>query len=372
MREKGLVALVLVGLTVGACRRGADTGSTQQSGPEPVTVGPENVAVADSIRLQVGPVISGSLQPGQQATVRAQVSGAVLETYVQQGDKVQKGQLLARIDATALQDAYLSAKQGARSAESALQVARRNAERSRTLAKAGAIAQRDLEAAEQAETSAQAALSDAQARLVAARQQLAHATVEAPFTGRVSEREVEAGDVVQPGTALFTVVDAATLELQASVPAEQVGRLEVGAPVEFTVNGYPGRSFSGKIDRINPTADPTTRQVRIYATIKNPGGELVGGLFAEGQVATESREALVVPAAAVNQGGINPTVTRLTGGKAQATPVELGVRDEQHDRYEITGGLARGDTVLLGAAQGVSPGTPIKVMTLSDRTAAER
>lgn len=371
MRVRKLTAVIAMALLAGACHKGQDTAEAH-SAPSAVTVGPENIAVVDSTQLQIGPVISGSLQPGKEATVRAQVSGAVLATYVEEGEAVKKGQLLARLDATALQDAYLSAKQGARSAESALAVAQRNAERSRTLAKAGAIAPRDLEAAEQAETSARAAAADAKARLAAAQQQLSYATVEAPFTGRVSQRQAEAGDVVQPGGALFTIVNASTLQLEASVPAEQAGELRVGAPVVFSVNGYPNRTFNGTVDRINPTADPSTRQVRIYATIPNQEESLVGGLFAQGQVTLESREALLVPSSAVNQTQVTPTVTRLVKGKAQPTAVELGARDEQHDRIEITRGLSVGDTVLLGSAQGVTPGTPIRIIKLTDQTAAER
>ena len=366
----GALALVLgLGAALG-CGRGG-TPAAQQS-PAPVTVGTENIATADSAQLQVGPVISGSLQPKQQATIRAQVSGPVLDTYAEQGQSVKKGAVLARIDATALQDAYLSARETLRSAQSALTVATRNAERARTLAQAGAIAQRDLETAEQAGTNAQAQVADAQARLAAAQKQLSNATVTAPFTGIVSEKQVQAGDVVQPGAALYTVVDPSPLELQATVPAEEVSQLSVGAPVEFSVNGYANRTFTGKVDRINPTADPATRQVRIYATIPNPGNSLVGGLFAQGQVTTESRRALLVPTAAVNEQGVAASVTRINGGKAQPTAVQVGARDEQRNLVEITGGLAAGDTVLLGAAAGLTAGTPVRVMALSDPNGARQ
>ncbi|HEU4699189.1 MAG TPA: efflux RND transporter periplasmic adaptor subunit, partial [Gemmatimonadales bacterium] len=161
-------------------------------------------------------------------------------------------------------------------------------------------------------------------------------------------------------------------QLEASVPAEQLADLKVGTTVRFTVNGLPDTTFTGKIERINPTADPATRQVTLYATIPNAAHRLVGGLFAQGQVTVERRPALLIPVSAVDQRGVTPTVLRLKQGKAEQAAVALGARDTQHGRIEITSGLAAGDTVLVGNAQGVSPGTPVRVTVLKDQTAAER
>jgi multidrug efflux pump subunit AcrA (membrane-fusion protein) len=121
------------------------------------------------------------------------------------------------------------------------------------------------------------------------------------------------------------------------------------------------------VSRINPVADPATRQVRIYASIPNTGRTLVAGLFAQGHVATDARDALVVPANAVNLRGLSPTVMRIKNGKAQRTDVAVGVQDQATERVEIRTGLAAGDTVLLGAAQAVNPGTPVQVAAVKDR-----
>jgi membrane fusion protein, multidrug efflux system len=136
--------------------------------------------------------------------------------------------------------------------------------------------------------------------------------------------------------------------------------------VDFKVNGYPNRHFTGRITRVSPTADPTTRQVKILASIPNAGNTLVGGLYAEGRVSSESRTAPMVPIAAVDERGLRPTVVRLRNGKIEKTEVGLGIRDQAAETVEITSGLADGDTVLLGAARGISPGTPVKVSTPSD------
>jgi len=357
----GAVSLALAGgLLLGGCNR--DPGAEAEEAGQRVTViGAETVVVADSTVLRTGPVVSGSLAPERQAEVRAEVGGTVLETFAEPGQRVKRGALLGRIDDRAVRDSYLSARAGVRSAEQSLQVARRNAERNERLAAAGAVAEREREAAVSAAASAEAAYADAQARLALAQKQLAYTQIRSPIAGVVSERQATGGDVVQTGNPLFTVVDPRSLELAGTVPAEEVGKLHPGAPVEFTIAGYPGRTFSGTVDRINPSADPATRQVRVYATLPNAEQGLVSGLFAEGRIGTDLRKALLVPISAVDQRGVTPVVLVVRGGRVEQQGVELGVRDPATDRIEIRAGLQAGDTVLVGAATAVVPGTPVRV-----------
>jgi membrane fusion protein (multidrug efflux system) len=151
------------------------------------------------------------------------------------------------------------------------------------------------------------------------------------------------------------------MRLEASVPAEQLSLIRVGVPVVFTVSGYPGRQFVGHIIRINPTADPATRQVRIYVSIPNAGRTLVGGLFATGRMSSATKLGLVVPDAAVDVRGSAPTVMRVRGGRAEKVQVQVGITDKSSETTEILAGLQAGDTVLLGAAQGITPGTVVRV-----------
>jgi len=327
----------------------------------PVVLGPENLAVARDTILQSGPTISGALAAEREADVRAEVGGSIVSMSAEQGQKVAAGAVLARIDDTAVRDQYLSARAAVRTAEENLQVARRNTERTERLAQAGAIADRDLEQARASATNATGMLADARARLATAEKQLARTTIRAPFAGIVSERKSSAGDVVQPGTQLFTVIDPASMRLEAGVPADQLGAVRVGSAVTFTVNGFPDRTFEGRIQRMNPSVDPATGQVRIYVSIPNAGRTLVAGLFAQGRVATESKQALAVPATAVDQRGTSPAVLRLRASRVERVTVATGLHDQVAELLEITSGLAAGDTVLLGSAQGLSGGTVVRV-----------
>lgn len=347
-------AALLTALLAGCGGRPA---APPQPAAEPaLEVGPESLYRVTPATLSSGPSMSGSLRPVRQATVHAEVAGAVTATLVEEGQAVGAGAVLARIDDSSLRDGVLSAQSAVRSAEQQLAVAQRNAERAEALVRGGALPEREAETARWNVTNAEAMLADGRSRLTLAREQLGKTVVRAPFAGIVSARAVDAGDTVLPGKELFTVVDPRRMRLEAQVPAERLGEVEVGAAVEFTVAGYPGQRFRGEIERINPVADPATRQVDIYVALPNDAGRLVAGLYAEGRVAAAAREVLAVPAAAIDRSQPEPAVLRVAGGKVERVAVRLGITDEASERVEVVEGLAAGDVLLVGAARAITPG----------------
>lgn len=368
--RRAALGAVLLAATIGvtACRKG-DADAVTPADQKIVTVSPQEIVVVNERRIETGPSMSGSLDPDQEATVRAEVGGAVLQTFVDQGTRVGVGTVLARLDDTAIRDAYLSARSGVTAAQTAADAAQRNLERAQKLIAAGAIADRDVENARTQTVAAQSQLADARARFAVAEKQLNKTTIKSPIAGVVSVRSVNAGDLASPGAPLFTIVDPSSMRLEGSVPSDQISSVRLGMPVNFTVQGYPNRVFTGHITRINPVADPTTRQVRILASIPNAGNTLVGGLFAEGHVASETRTGIVIPSNAVNQKDFVPTVTRIRNGKAEKAAVSLGLEDSGTETVEITKGLAVGDSVLVGGAQGLTPNTIVRVRAVNDRPA---
>ncbi|HET9362925.1 MAG TPA: efflux RND transporter periplasmic adaptor subunit [Vicinamibacterales bacterium] len=327
-----------------------------------VQIGAENIVTVSAGTVVVGPIVSGELTASRESTVRAELGGAVVEVNVDEAQKVERGELMARIETRTLEDAKLSSVSALRSAENQLAVARREAERAASLVEAGAVAARDLDVARNAVTSAEAQVADARSRLASAERALSDTEIRALFAGIVSRRAVHAGDVVSPGTELFRIIDPSSMRLEASVTAEDLPVLRVGATVQFRVRGYE-RSFQGRIERIAPQADPSTRQVPIYVSIPNPGGELVAGLFAEGRVVSSTAKGVVAPIQAVNTTGPEPWVLRVVGGTTERVSVTLGLRDPRSEQVLIASGLKDGDTLLSGAAQGITPGTPVRVIT---------
>jgi RND family efflux transporter MFP subunit len=346
---------------------GTGCGSGQGSaaaGQPPATVlqlAQENVATAEVGQIAAGPAISGELTAARQATIRAQVGGSIVGLPVDRGHAVRSGDVVARIASRDLEAAFASSKAAVGSAETALSVAVSEHQRTTALVKGGALAARDLDQTRNAVSAAEAALASARARQTSVWQQLEDTSVKAPFSGIVSERPASLGDVVAPGTELLTIIDPSSLRLEALVPSDQIQDVRPGAPVHFSIRGIDG-PVVGEVDRISPSADPVTRQVSIFVSVRNPGGRLIAGLFADGRVHTASRTGVIVPLAALDETGPVPTVTRIREGKAERVAVQLGVRKVETEQIEITGGLAAGDVLVVGSARGVAPGTPVSVV----------
>lgn len=351
-----------------ACGKTADVASSAI--PEQI-IGPELVALVAQTTITSGPSISGSLVADKTASIRAEVGGRVTAVLVEPGAHVSKDTPLARVDDNAVRETMLGAKSGVTQAQLGADIAKRDQDRAERLLAAGAVAENAVENARRGNLAAQAALEDAKARLANAQRNLDNTTLKAPYDGIVSERQVNAGDIVAPGAPMFTIVDPSTMRLEGSVPADQLGAVRLGANIKFGVTGYPGKSFVGTISNIYPSADPQTKQVRLYARIPNAGSGLVAGLFASGRVASTSHSALAIPMNAVDQRGLKPSVLRLKGGKAEKVEITLGVRDDETENVEVLTGLARGDTVLVGRAQGITVGAPVKVNAPSDKPVAK-
>ncbi|ODS52178.1 MAG: hypothetical protein ABS36_18730 [Acidobacteria bacterium SCN 69-37] len=363
IRQAALAAPVLVALVaaVGCGNQAESAAPGAHADAAIVRLAPENVASAVVDQISSGPVISGQLTPAREATVRAQVGGSIVELTVDRGQTVRAGAVVARISARDLEAGRTSAQAAVRSAETALDVARAEADRTAVLVKGGALASRDLEQAKNGVSAAEAQLAAASARVTTVEQALDDTVVRAPFTGVVSARPASIGDVVAPGTELLTIIDPSSMRLEALVPSDQVPALRPGARVHFTIRGAPGE-FTGTIDRINPTADPVTRQVSCFVTLPNTGGRLIAGLFAEGRVESVTHRGIVVPLAAVDETGTRPTVTRVRADAAEIVAVTLGERQVQTEQIEITSGIEAGDVLILGSARNVTAGTPVSIV----------
>jgi len=354
------VYLLTFALLSAGCTNAEERGPADPAAPSAVQIGAENAVVVERGDIVVGPIISGELRAQREATVRAELGGSMMQVSVEEGQPVRRGALLGRIDARTLDETRDSAASAVKSAEDHLYQVRREAERTEQLVSAGALATRERDTARSSITAAEAQLADARSRLASAERNRGDAIISAPLAGIVSDRAVNAGDVVSPGTALFTIIDPSSMRLEASVPSDELQALRVGATVQFQVRGYD-QPFEGRIERIAPQADATTRQVPIYVAIPNKGGRLVAGLFAEGRVVSDSATGLVVPQNAVNMADGMPWVLRVANGRTERVPVTLGLRDARTERVEIASGVSERDVLLRGAAQGITPGTPVAV-----------
>lgn len=357
-RARVRVACLCLSLSHASCRGDAPAATTE---PSSVLLGPENVVVVEQTRIDTGPMLSGSLEARERSVITAEAAGSVESVRVEIGDRVKRGQLMARIESRALGDAVRAASAALAAREQTYALAERQLERVQRLVAGGALAPHELELAQSALSSEQALRAQARAALVSAREQRQAALVHAPLDGVVSQRTVSQGDIVTLGAPLFVVIDPSSMRLSASVPSEALGTLKLGAPVEFRVHGLGDQQFTGSIERIGPAADPVTRQIPLLVSLPNPTGRLVAGLFAEGRVAARQKTGLVLPTAALVSAGASASVRRLSDDRVEVVPVTLGIEDLANERVEITSGLAPGDRVLTGGARDLDEGTLVRL-----------
>ncbi len=342
-----------------ACSKGGDPAASVDAGP--LLLGRENLATVERDTIRTGPRIAGLLVARQEARLRAEVPGTVLAVEVDLGQTVKKGQLLGRLEDRSLRDALSSAQAAVRSANEEVALTKSQAKRTKTLLEAGALAPAEAERINAARAAASSRRAAALAQLAAISQQVEATTPTAPFDGVVSERSVNPGDVVAPGAPLFTVIDPSSMRLQGFVSSDALSLVKVGEPVHFTVRGYGERRFEGQIEQLAPAADRRTGQIAVLVAIPNPGSELIAGLFADGRVAAEDKDALVVPPAAIQGDGDNARVVVIRDGRTTSVPVKVGLEDPASERIEVQGELQEGERVVTGAGRSMPEKTAVQV-----------
>jgi len=361
-----LVMLAAAGLAgCGAKQANGTAGqAVAEVAPSTATLNPTDVAVVRRETLRSGIPLSGALEPKVRITVGAPLAEQLLEVYVNEGDRVQQGQPLARFKDQVLQAAAAYARADVQTQRMAVRVAEAESARAVALFGEGAIAQRDRDNALVALEGARSRLSLSESQAANADDRLHSSTLTAPAAGVISKRYAQAGDRVDNGKPVFEMVDTRVLQLSASVPTEWLPALRVGRAVSLTIAQLDSSHVSGQISRINPTADPATRQIQIYVDVPNSGERLVGGLFASGRVVTrEVRDAIAVPREAVRYEGEDrtPYVYAVSNGKIAKRRATIGLADDDQGLVEITSGIAAGDTVVIGPIEGLSNGTPVQI-----------
>jgi len=321
-----------------------------------------DLATVEARALSLTLPLSGSLAPLAQATVKSKVSGVVLETTVREGMNVAAGQVIARLDA-ADQRARVAQQQAALDEAGArLALAKKNNANSQALLKQNYISQSSYDATQNSVELAQAAVDAARAQLQLARIALADATIRAPLAGAVSKRYVQAGDKVAPDSPVLGIVDLRDLMLEAQVPASDIPRVKAGQQVRFKVDGYGARAFEGKVARISPTTVDGSRSMIVYVSVDNADGALRGGMFAQGEITTEtSAPHALVPLSALRKEGGRDVVFQVVAGKVVAQPVRLGLRNEDQGLAEVTDGLSEGALLVAAKLDGVKAGSRVKV-----------
>ena len=336
--------LILAAAALVACK---GPSAAQTAATPPLLISAEDLHTVRNATLTSGPAITGSIQPERRADLRSDIQAIVLSVFKENGDAVHKGDVLVRLDDTAIRDSLASAEAASRAAGQASEQAQRQYERMKTLRGEGMASAQALEDAEIHRNNTQSDMEGARARVVLARQQLTRTEVRAPFDGVVSERKVSAGDTAQLGKELLKVIDPTSMRFEALVAADHVGDVHPGQSVDFRVNGYADQQFVGRVRRVNPAANPTTRQVEVLVDFVGDKQPKLAGLYAEGRLETTSQASLTIPASSVVRDGDSASAFRVTGdSKLHKVPVKLGARDPRNGDFAVASGLAEGDRII--------------------------
>jgi RND family efflux transporter MFP subunit len=362
-RTSGSVLAAVATLALlGACK-GSDRAQANEVAPAAVVLGPQDVATA-----QVGPigsavVVSGPLEPSERVTLRAQVPGVLTGLSVDRGSTVRRGQVLAVIEAAGIRGQAAGAQASIAAAQANLALARQRMEAARTLREAGAMSEIDYRTAVAAFEAAEAQVAAARAQAATSGEAAARTVITSPIAGVVSNRLVENGEAVSPGDELFTVVNPGTLELEGSIAVADAARVRVGQPVEFTLDAVPNERHRGTVARIDPIADPATRQVGVYVQLPNQGWRLVGGQFARGRIMTGANTtAVLIPETAVRETASGEREAFVVAnGRAARRIVTLGPRDEAAGLVAVTTGVQAGERVIVAPTTDIADGTPVTV-----------
>ena len=369
-------------------------------------------------------VVDAVLYPRDQAAIQPKITAPVAKFYVQRGDHVKAGQLLAELQHQDLSAAVQESEGGLEQAQAGysntmqatipedvqkaqLDVAQARSNLSaqesiynsrKTLFNEGAIAKKDLDAAQVAYVQAKSAFDiasqhlqsvqkvsessakqTAQGQLNAARghyesaaAQLRYAEIRSPIAGVVTERNFFAGETPQPGTPLITVMDTSQVIAKAHIPQADASLIKVGDAAD--VIGIAGQPIPGKVALVSPALDPNSTTVEIWVTADNRNGALKPGAAAKIDIVSRSvRDALAVPRSAIVQGDKGPQLMFVGNDNiAHARSVTTGITDSEQDLVQVTSGARPGESIVADVAYGLPDGTKIDPAPSAGSSAASK
>ena len=363
-----LSAVALAALLAGGARWASQRQASKAPAAPTAAVVPSielatsDVFIARTQSLSQGITVSGALKASQSAIIKARVAGELQELSVREGDRVQAGQVIARIDQTEYQARVRQAQQQADAAKAQVDIAQRQFDNNQALVNQGFISQTALLTSQASLNGAKATHAAALAALDLANKSLADATLRSPLSGVVSQRLVQPGERVAIEARLVEVINLSQLELEAALTAEDASLVRVGMTAQLKVEGVD-TPITAKVLRINPSAQTGSRSILMYLGIKGREG-LRQGQFAQGSLGTQTVQAIAVPLDSVRTDKPQPYVQVVQDGKVAHITVRTDVRSEgERESLVAVTGVAEGTQVLTGSVGPVREGVVVKFTT---------
>lgn len=329
-----------------------------------------DVVQAKTMDLSQGLPVSGSLKAVNSAFLKTRVAGELQGLTVREGDAVNAGQVLARIDASEYQSRVRQAQEQADSAKAQIDIVQRQYDNNQALVDQGFISKTALDTSLANLNAARANHKAALAAAEVAKKSLDDTVLRAPLSGLVAQRLVQPGERVGVDVRVLEIVDLSRLELETSLSAADALAVRPGQSARLQIEGS-AQTVSATVARINPSAQGGSRSVLAYLSIDNTpaaggAGQSLGlrqGLFAQGTLGTSHVSALAVPLSAVRTDKPAPYVQVVENNQVVHKPVEMGVRGSSaagDAAMVAVKGLAENTVVIAGAVGALREGTAVK------------
>ncbi len=354
VRTIGLAALALSAI---ACGGGSDrTGAALPEAPE-VAAAVETVEIAT---LPDWTEATASVEAWRRVTPGTKILGRVERVPVREGDRVGAGAVLAKLESRDLEAAVAQARAAVAMAVAQFKVAESMRRRMTDLHARGSATTKNLEDAEAGFLVATAGVAQARANVAAAEVMLGYAEVRSPVAGWVVERRVEAGDMASPGMPLFVVDDLSKVKVVVEVPESDVLGLAAGKDAVVAVPVLD-REIPGRIERMVPGGDPTSRTYEVQIVLANPDGALRSGMFARVRFERGTRDTIAVPSSAiVRRGQLDGVFVLDADGRARIRWIRGRAIPGDPSRFEITSGLGAGERFLPAPPAALADGGRVK------------
>lgn len=372
----GLAALIVVLLAAGILRalsarkaqQQALATQTAQGAQAVVELAPTDVVQVKTRELAQGLPVSGALKAVNSAVIKARVAGELQALTVREGDRVQAGQVIARVDATEYQARLKQAQEQADAAKTQMEIAQRQLDNNRALVDKGFISQTALFTSDNTLLGAQATYRAAMAAVDVAKKSLDDTVLRSPIAGLVSQRLAQPGERVAIDARVVEVMDLSQIELEAALSATESLSVKVGQRAQLQIEGA-SEPFTARVVRISPSTQTGTRSVLAYLRIDKPAG-LRQGLFAQGTLGTGRSSGLTVPLNAVRTDKPEPYLQIVENNQVVHQSVELAARgDADGVPMVLLKGVAENTVVISGLVGPLRAGTLVK-FTSSASTAA--
>ena len=303
---------------------------------------------------------NGNLTAWQEAIVGAEANGLkITEVRVNVGDRVQRGDVLAVLQADTLRAELAQAEAALAEATAGAQEAKAQSDRARSLQQQGFFSNAQLSQTLAADASAQARVQSARAMVQLQTVRLAQTQVRAPDAGVISARQATVGSVVGAGTELFRLIRQGRIEWRAEVTAAEIGRIQVGAPVQ--VKAASGQLLQGKVRMVAPSVDAQTRNAIVYVDLPAATGSARAGMYAQGEIALGQSQALTVPqSAVVVRDGFSYVYT--VGADQKVSQLKVQTGRQSGDRVEVTSGLKADARVVASGGAFLNHGDTVRVV----------